>query len=102
MRGRAVLEGVEQEAELLLLRGFVDAEQAEAMAKRRVGLGFTGLGDALVMLGLLYLFFRGTRLGLAMRATTGLAPVPVPPPMPQVTNTRSALASTRLTSSRFS
>jgi ribonucleoside-diphosphate reductase alpha chain len=30
------------------------AQRAEAMAKRRVGLGFTGLGDALVMLGLRY------------------------------------------------
>lgn len=29
-------------------------QQAEAMAKRRVGLGFTGLGDALLMLGLRY------------------------------------------------
>jgi ribonucleoside-diphosphate reductase alpha chain len=29
-------------------------QQAEAMAKRRIGLGFTGLGDALVMLGLRY------------------------------------------------
>jgi ribonucleoside-diphosphate reductase alpha chain len=29
-------------------------QRAEAMAKRRVGLGFTGLGDALVMLGLRY------------------------------------------------
>jgi len=29
-------------------------QQAEAQAKRRVGLGFTGLGDALVMLGLRY------------------------------------------------
>jgi hypothetical protein len=29
-------------------------QQAEAVAKRRVGLGFTGLGDALVMLGLRY------------------------------------------------
>ena len=29
-------------------------QQAEAMAKRRVGLGFTGLGDALVMLGQRY------------------------------------------------
>jgi ribonucleoside-diphosphate reductase alpha chain len=29
-------------------------QHAEAMAKRRVGLGFTGLGDALVMLGLRY------------------------------------------------
>ena len=29
-------------------------QQAEAMAKRRVGLGFTGLGDALIELGLRY------------------------------------------------
>ncbi len=29
-------------------------QRAEAMSKRRVGLGFTGLGDALVMLGLRY------------------------------------------------
>jgi ribonucleoside-diphosphate reductase alpha chain len=29
-------------------------QQAEAAAKRRVGLGFTGLGDALIMLGLRY------------------------------------------------
>ena len=29
-------------------------QHAEAMAKRRIGLGFTGLGDALVMLGLRY------------------------------------------------
>jgi ribonucleoside-diphosphate reductase alpha chain len=29
-------------------------QRAEAMAKRRVGVGFTGLGDALVMLGLRY------------------------------------------------
>jgi ribonucleoside-diphosphate reductase alpha chain len=29
-------------------------QHAEAMAKRRVGLGFTGLGDALIMLGLRY------------------------------------------------
>jgi ribonucleoside-diphosphate reductase alpha chain len=29
-------------------------QRAEAMAKRRLGLGFTGLGDALVMLGLRY------------------------------------------------
>lgn len=30
------------------------AQQHEAMSKRRIGLGFTGLGDALVMLGLRY------------------------------------------------
>jgi ribonucleoside-diphosphate reductase alpha chain len=29
-------------------------QQEEARSKRRVGLGFTGLGDALVMLGLRY------------------------------------------------
>lgn len=29
-------------------------QQVEAMAKRRIGLGFTGLGDALIMLGLRY------------------------------------------------
>jgi len=29
-------------------------QKSEAMAKRRIGLGFTGLGDALVMLGLRY------------------------------------------------
>jgi ribonucleoside-diphosphate reductase alpha chain len=29
-------------------------QQAEASAKRRIGLGFTGLGDALIMLGLRY------------------------------------------------
>ncbi|CAL1240432.1 adenosylcobalamin-dependent ribonucleoside-diphosphate reductase [Candidatus Methylocalor cossyra] len=32
----------------------LEAQRAEAMAKRRIGLGFTGLGDALVMLGLKY------------------------------------------------
>ncbi|SMF94234.1 ribonucleoside-diphosphate reductase alpha chain [Methylomagnum ishizawai] len=32
----------------------LEAQHAEAMAKRRIGLGFTGLGDTLVMLGLRY------------------------------------------------
>jgi ribonucleoside-diphosphate reductase alpha chain len=32
----------------------LEAQQREAMAKRRVGLGFTGLGDALIMLRLHY------------------------------------------------
>ncbi len=32
----------------------LDKQNAEAQSKRRVGLGFTGLGDALVMLGLRY------------------------------------------------
>jgi ribonucleoside-diphosphate reductase alpha chain len=32
----------------------LEQQRGEAMAKRRVGLGFTGLGDALIMLGLRY------------------------------------------------
>jgi ribonucleoside-diphosphate reductase alpha chain len=32
----------------------LDAQKQEAMAKRRIGLGFTGLGDALIMLRLRY------------------------------------------------
>ncbi len=32
----------------------LDQQHAEAQAKRRIGLGFTGLGDALIMLGLRY------------------------------------------------
>jgi ribonucleoside-diphosphate reductase alpha chain len=32
----------------------LERQQAEARAKRRIGLGFTGLGDALIMLGLRY------------------------------------------------
>ncbi|MGH8599624.1 MAG: adenosylcobalamin-dependent ribonucleoside-diphosphate reductase, partial [Burkholderiales bacterium] len=32
----------------------LDQQHAEAMAKRRIGLGFTGLGDTLIMLGLRY------------------------------------------------
>jgi ribonucleoside-diphosphate reductase alpha chain len=46
-------------------------QQDEARAKRRVGLGFTGLGDALVMLGLRYdtdeARHMGTRIAEAMR-----------------------------------
>ncbi len=38
----------------------------------------------------------------AIAAMIGAAPVPVPPPIPQVTKTRSAPCSTRVTSSRFS
>ena len=38
----------------------------------------------------------------AISQMMGAAPVPVPPPMPQVMNTRSALARTREISSRFS
>lgn len=32
----------------------LEQQKAEAMAKRRIGIGFTGLGDALIMLGLKY------------------------------------------------
>ena len=32
----------------------LQAQRAEAMAKRRIGLGFTGLGDTLILLGLKY------------------------------------------------
>ncbi|MCC7079988.1 MAG: adenosylcobalamin-dependent ribonucleoside-diphosphate reductase [Burkholderiales bacterium] len=46
-------------------------QKAEAMAKRRIGLGFTGLGDCLVMLGLRYDSDEGrtmaTRIAAAMR-----------------------------------
>jgi ribonucleoside-diphosphate reductase alpha chain len=57
-------------------------QQEEARAKRRVGLGFTGLGDALVMLGLRYdtdeARHMGARIAEAMRdesyaASVGLA-----------------------------
>jgi len=57
-------------------------QQEEARAKRRVGLGFTGLGDALVMLGLRYdtdeARHVGARIAEAMRdesyaASVGLA-----------------------------
>jgi ribonucleoside-diphosphate reductase alpha chain len=37
-----------------LTRWPLPQQQQEALAKRRIGLGFTGLGDALVMLGLHY------------------------------------------------
>ncbi len=47
------------------------AQQHEAMSKRRIGLGFTGLGDALVMLGLRYdtepARERAQRIAAAMR-----------------------------------
>jgi len=38
-------------------------QQAEAQAKRRVGLGFTGLGDTLIMLGLKYDTDEARRMG---------------------------------------
>ena len=38
-------------------------QQAEAQAKRRIGLGFTGLGDALIMLGLKYDTEEARRMG---------------------------------------
>ena len=37
-------------------------QQAEARGKRRIGLGFTGLGDALIMLGLRYDSDAGARM----------------------------------------
>jgi ribonucleoside-diphosphate reductase alpha chain len=46
-------------------------QKSEAMAKRRIGLGFTGLGDALIMLGLRYdseaARAMATRIAAAMR-----------------------------------
>jgi ribonucleoside-diphosphate reductase alpha chain len=60
----------------------IKQQQEEARAKRRVGLGFTGLGDALVMLGLRYDTDEARRMGAkiaeAMRdeayaASVGLA-----------------------------
>jgi ribonucleoside-diphosphate reductase alpha chain len=46
-------------------------QKSEAMAKRRIGLGFTGLGDALIMLGLRYdseaARALATRIAAAMR-----------------------------------
>lgn len=40
----------------------LQAQRDEAMAKRRIGLGYTGLGDALVMLGLRYDSDEGRRM----------------------------------------
>ena len=40
----------------------LDQQRAEAMSKRRIGLGFTGLGDALLMLGLRYDSPEGRRM----------------------------------------
>ncbi len=60
----------------------LEQQQDEARAKRRVGLGFTGLGDALIMLGLRYDTEEARRMGAniaeAMRdesyaASVGLA-----------------------------
>lgn len=56
-------------------------QQEEARAKRRVGLGFTGLGDALVMLGLRYDTDEARRMGAriaeAMRDETYAASVEI-------------------------
>jgi ribonucleoside-diphosphate reductase alpha chain len=41
----------------------LEQQHAEARAKRRVGLGFTGLGDALIMLGLRYDTDEARRMG---------------------------------------
>ncbi len=43
----------------------LEAQRAEAQAKRRIGLGVTGLGDALIMLGLTY----GSRAAVAATET---------------------------------
>ncbi|MFO1321749.1 MAG: adenosylcobalamin-dependent ribonucleoside-diphosphate reductase [Burkholderiales bacterium] len=54
-------------------------QQAEAMAKRRVGLGFTGLGDALIMLRLRYdtpdAIAMATKISECMRDSAYLASV---------------------------
>jgi len=54
-------------------------QRAEAMAKRRIGVGFTGLGDTLVMLGLRYDAPEGremaTRIARTMRDTAYAASV---------------------------
>jgi len=44
-------------------------QQAEAQAKRRVGLGFTGLGDTLIMLGLKYDTEEARRMGAGIAET---------------------------------
>lgn len=55
----------------------LEAQRREAMAKRRVGLGFTGLGDALIMLRLHYdsdaARAMGARIARAMRDRAYLA-----------------------------
>lgn len=55
------------------------AQRDEAMAKRRIGLGFLGLGDALVMLGLRYDTDEGRafaqRIGTVLRDTAYLASI---------------------------
>lgn len=40
----------------------LEKQRKEAMAKRRIGIGFTGLGDALIMLGLRYDSEKGRRI----------------------------------------
>ena len=56
-------------------------QHAEAMAKRRIGLGFTGLGDALIMLGLRYDSVQArtmaTRIAAAMRDESYAASVDI-------------------------
>jgi len=57
----------------------LEQQQAEARAKRRIGLGFTGLGDALIMLGLRYdtpeARARATQISAFMRDRAYLASV---------------------------
>ncbi|RPI46022.1 MAG: ribonucleoside-diphosphate reductase, adenosylcobalamin-dependent, partial [Betaproteobacteria bacterium] len=56
-------------------------QKTEAMAKRRIGLGFTGLGDALIMLGLRYdsaeARTMATRITAAMRDEAYLSSVEI-------------------------
>ena len=47
-------------------------QRREAMAKRRIGLGFLGLGSALVMLGIRYDSVSYTHLDVYKRQTSGL------------------------------
>ena len=57
----------------------LEKQHQEAMAKRRIGLGFTGLGDTLVMLGLRYDTAEarecGSRIMESMRNSAYLASV---------------------------
>src|SRR5690606_1634515 len=49
---------------LIVTKWPLEEQQLEADAKRRLGLGFTGLGDALIMLGIRY----GSEQGRALAA----------------------------------
>ncbi len=57
----------------------IEAQRSEAMAKRRIGLGFTGLADALLMMGLHYASDQGRslarRIALTMRDAAYMASI---------------------------